>query len=271
MEVDFNSINKAFTKQSYHYDKDDEENAILQWMRKVVRGHVLKYLKKDGKILELNAGTGLDALYFGKKGYRVHATDLAEGMVKEVGEKIKNNNLERKISYQQCSYTELDKVNSNAFDYVFSNFGGLNCIPDLHEVIKNLPSLLSPGAYITFVIMPRVCPWELSFMLRGNFRRAFRRYTKGGAKAHLEGEYFQTYYFAPCEVEKKFGQNFKKIALQGLASISPPPHNIKVQERFPKLYNALANLDEKLSFTFPFNKWADHYILTMQYQPELSK
>lgn len=271
MEVDFNSINKAFTKQSNHYDKDDEENAILQWMRKVVRNHVLKYLKEDGKILELNAGTGLDALYFGKKGYRVHATDIAEGMINEVEEKIKSNMLGQKMTCQQCSYTELDKIESTAFDYVFSNFGGLNCIPDLHEVIKNLPSLLSPDAYVTFVIMPPVCPWEMSFLLRGNFRRAFRRYAKGGAKAHLEGEYFQTYYFSPCEVEKKFGKNFKKIALQGLASISPPPHNVRVQERFPNFYNLLTNVDEKLSFTFPFNKWADHYILTMKYQPELSK
>src|ERR1700753_1802911 len=101
MEVDFNSINKAFTKQSYHYDKDDEENAILQWMRKVGRGHVLKFLKEEGKILELNAGTGLDALYFGKKGYSVHATDLAEGMVREVEQKIKKNNLGQKMTYQQ--------------------------------------------------------------------------------------------------------------------------------------------------------------------------
>ena len=33
-----------------------------------------------GSILELNAGTGTDAVWFAERGYRVHATDIAEGM-----------------------------------------------------------------------------------------------------------------------------------------------------------------------------------------------
>ncbi len=266
MGVDFDSVNKAFSKQSHHYDKDDEENIILQWMRKVVRGHVLNYLKKGDRILELNAGTGLDALYFSSRGHTVHATDLAEGMVSAINEKISKANAVQKLSCEQCSYTELNKIKQPPFNYVFSNFGGLNCIPDLMEVIKHLPLLLAPGAYVTFVVMPPVCPWEMSFMLRGNFKGAFRRFNKGGVKAHLEGEYFQTYYFTPSEVVKAFGKDFKKISLQGLASISPPPHNIKFQQKFPRAYSKLTKVDEKLSFVYPFNSWADHFILTMQYK-----
>ena len=271
MEVDFNSINKAFTKQSLNYDKDDENNAILQWMRKIVRNHVFLHLKTGDKMLELNAGTGLDALYFSQKGYRIHSTDLSDGMVKEIKEKIKRFNLATQLSCEQCSYTELNKLNDLRFEYVFSNFGGLNCIPDLQDVIKHLPGLLSPGAYITFVIMPPVCPWEMAFMLKGNFRKAFRRMRKGGVPAHLEGEYFQTYYFTPSEVVKTFGKNFKKISLQGLASISPPPHSVNFQKKFPSVYNSLTRMDEKVSSMFPFNRWADHFILTMQYRPDLEK
>jgi ubiquinone/menaquinone biosynthesis C-methylase UbiE len=271
MEVDFNSINKAFTKQSLNYDRDDETNAILQWMRKIVRSHVFRYLKAGDKMLELNAGTGLDALYFSQKGYRVHSTDLSDGMVKEIEEKIKRFELSDKLSCQQCSYTELHQLKNVRYEYVFSNFGGLNCIPDLQEVIKHLPGLLSPGAHITFVIMPPVCPWEIGFLLKGNLRKAFRRMRKGGVSAHLEGEYFQTYYFTPSEVVKKFGKEFKKISLQGLASISPPPHSTHFQKKFPAVYNSLTRMDEKMSFMFPFNRWADHFILTMQYQPDLRK
>jgi ubiquinone/menaquinone biosynthesis C-methylase UbiE len=268
MEVDFNSINQAFSKQSVHYDKEDESNPILQWMRKIVREHVSKYLKTGDKILELNAGTGLDALYFSTQGFSVHATDLSDGMVKEIENKISQNDPTQKLTCQQCSYTELDKIKDKKFNYVFSNFGGLNCIPDLKEVIKHLPNLLSPGAYVTFVIMPPVCPWELSFMLKGNFRKAFRRMSRSGAEAHLEGEYFQTYYFTPSQVVKAFGKDFKKLSLQGLASISPPPHNLNFQKKFPGIYSKLTKADEKLSFCFPFNRWADHFILTMQYKPK---
>src|SRR6478609_9584781 len=110
MEVDFISINNAFTKQSPHYDEDDERNAILVWMRKMVRNHVSDYLKEGDRILELNAGSGIDAVYFSRNGNVVHATDLSDGMTKEIETKIKKFGLEQKLSCQQCSYTELDKV-----------------------------------------------------------------------------------------------------------------------------------------------------------------
>ncbi len=271
MEIDFISVNKAFSKQSLNYDREDADNDILRWMRKLVRNHVSEYLKKGDKILELNAGTGLDALYFVRQGYQVHATDLSDGMVKAIEEKIERHQLAARFSCEQCSYTELNKIKNRRFEYVFSNFGGLNCIPDLQEVIKNLPDLLSPGAYITFVIMPPVCLWEMAFMLKGNFGKAFRRMRKGGVSAHLEGEYFQTYYFSPSEVVKKFGKDFKKVSLQGLASISPPPHSNNFQKKYPSVYKSLTRVDEKMSFVFPFNRWADHFILTMQYRPDERK
>ncbi|HVD96651.1 MAG TPA: class I SAM-dependent methyltransferase [Cytophagaceae bacterium] len=268
MAIDFFSVNKAFSKQSFRYDEEDRENVILQWMRGEVRTHVERYLKKTDRMLELNAGTGLDAFYFIHQGAHVHATDLSDGMVEQIGHKIKKYDLQTLMSCQQCSYTSLDQVQAGPFQYVFSNFGGLNCIPDLKEVIKHLPSLLTPGAYITWVIMPPVCPWEFNFILKGNFKRAFRRFNKEGVMAHLEGQYFKTYYFTPSQVVQAFGKDFKKISLQGLASISPPPHNFRFQKNFPGLYKMLTKTDEKLSNYFPFNCWADHFILTMQYHPQ---
>ena len=229
MNVDFKSINKAFSKQSINYDVDDESNEILKWMRTIVRGHISMYLKTSDSMLELNAGTGLDAVYFTNIAKHVHATDLSDGMIKEISDKITKFNLEQKLSCQKCSYTTLDEIKDKKFDYVYSNFGGLNCIPDLYEVVKHLPKLLTPGAYVTFVIMPPFCPWELAFLLKGNLSQAFRRFKKGGALAHLEGQHFQTFYFTPSEVVKKFGKNFKRVSLQGLSSISPPPHSFKIQ------------------------------------------
>lgn len=267
MAVDFTPVNQAFSKQSVQYDQEDEANAILRWMRKQVRNHALRYLAPGDKILELNAGTGLDAFYFSMKGYPVHATDLSDGMIREIELKIKNHPSTGMLSCQQCSYTELHKLNTTGFNFVFSNFGGLNCIPDLKEVTRHLPPLLEPGAHVTFVIMPPVCPWEFSFMIKGNFKKAFRRFGKNGAKAHLEGKFFQTYYFTPSQVVQAFGKDFKKIALEGLASLSPPPHNVTLQRKFPGLYRLLTKADEKLSGVFPFNCWADHFILTMQYCP----
>src|ERR1700735_40089 len=77
---------KAFSKQAQGFDAYDAGNTIIQYKRERVRQHVLRYMRDGGaaragrSILELNAGTGTDAAYFAGEGYRVHATDIAEGM-----------------------------------------------------------------------------------------------------------------------------------------------------------------------------------------------
>jgi hypothetical protein len=55
--------------------------------------------------------------------------------------------------------------------------------------------------------------------------------------------------------------------LEGLASIGPPPHADTFPKRFPRLYKTLTSIDEKICHLSPFNRWADHFILTVQYFP----
>ena len=78
---------EAFNKQSGIFDALYHSNKIVQYKRKRVRDHVEQYLKPNSSILELNAGTGDDAIYFAAKGHTVHATDIAVDM-QEVLEKV---------------------------------------------------------------------------------------------------------------------------------------------------------------------------------------
>lgn len=71
----YQAVNNAFSKQSFSFDEEDFQNPILQEMRKQVYEHVDKYITPDSNILELNAGTGIDALRFIQKGHRITATD----------------------------------------------------------------------------------------------------------------------------------------------------------------------------------------------------
>jgi ubiquinone/menaquinone biosynthesis C-methylase UbiE len=173
----FIEVNKAFSNQSIHYDDDDIANPILQAWRQQVYDHVNQFIKPSRYILELNSGTGIDALHFVNQGHRVHCVELSDGMVREINSKIHQHNLETTLSVQQLSYEKLDEVKGK-FDYVFSNFGGLNCSSDLKKVTKHLQPLLNPGATITWVVMPPICLWEISWMLKGNFKDAFRRFHK---------------------------------------------------------------------------------------------
>jgi len=249
------------------YDKADQDNKVLLDLRLQVYKHLEKYLKPTSHILELNAGTGIDALYLAGKSHYVHATDLSDGMIGQIQSKIASNNYSNRLTCQQVSFENLDRVSNRNFDYVLSNFGGLNCTQDLSLVTRNLPSLLKPGAYITWVIMPPVCPWELLGLIKGRWKKAFRRFKKSGTPTHLEGEYFYTYYHSLNNIRKAFGPSFHLMESEGLAALSPPPHSHKITTEHPTLYRFLRTLDGFLRNTFPFNRWADHIIVTFQYRP----
>lgn len=258
---------RAFSAQAPYFDSYERNNIILHWMRRQVYNHVEEFLSPGDAIFELNAGTGIDAVHFARNGHSVFAIDNAEGMLKELEQKIHSFQLEESIRFACCSFTELQTLPEFRFDHVFSNFGGLNCIADLRSVTKELPRFLKSGAMVTFVVMPHVCPWELLHLISGNSRLAARRLSKNGTLAHIEGHHFLTYYFSPRNVIRSFDDRFKLVKLRGLASFSPPPFMADFAEHHPTLYRVLTRLDERYSTLFPFNRWADHFIITLQYLP----
>ena len=267
-EIDANilHVSKAFSVQAEHFDSDEESNRILKWMRAQVYHHEEEFLLPHCTILELNAGTGIDAVHFAQNGHSVLAIDNAPGMIHQLEKKISAYHLEDRIRPVLCSFTQLDTLPAEQFDHVFSNFGGLNCIPNLQDVVSQLPRLLKPGATVTFVIMPRVCPWEIAQAFRGKFRFAFRRFSRNGTPAHIDGVRFLSYYYSPAQVKESFGRRFALVGLRGLASLSPPPYYAMVPVKHPRLYDLLSGWDERYSSLSPLNKWADHFIITMKYQ-----
>jgi ubiquinone/menaquinone biosynthesis C-methylase UbiE len=111
------AVNKAFSKQAAHYDHDDQNNIVLQDLRRQIYKHVDGFLKPGSRILELNAGTGIDALRFVRAGHFVHATDLSDGMVTQLRKKAALPGMER-LTVQQLSYLQLDQVSGSGYDPV---------------------------------------------------------------------------------------------------------------------------------------------------------
>jgi len=264
-------VERAFSKQAAVYDAYEADHPILKWMRARVHRHVLKYLRPGDRILELNAGTGTDALFFAAQGWSVTATDISAGMVAKMREKIELSGLGGKISAKKCSYLNLLSIGAVKFDYIFSDFGGLNCTADLNPVFRQFSALLTDGGYVSLVMMPRICPWELALVLKGHFRTAMRRLHRRGIEAHIEGEYFHTRYYSPREVMKALGNSFRLIRLEGLGSFTPPPFMENFPRNYPVLFRRLNQLDEKLCGFYPFNRWADHFILTAQFREKTLK
>jgi ubiquinone/menaquinone biosynthesis C-methylase UbiE len=265
--IDYQSINLGFSRKAEVYDAYCEAHPVIRWCRQVIRSDVISRLPHAASMLELNAGTGADAAYFVSHGYRVHATDLADGMVAAIQTKIKKAAAGERFTAQQVSFTDLDQVQAGPFDAIFSNFGGLNCVPDLRGVVAQLPRLLKPGAFITWVIMPPICPWELAQALRGHWQAATRRLKPGGVISNVEGARFTTHYFSADAVMALFDKRFKRVGLRSISLFCPPSYMEKFPRRFPAITRALMQLDEHLGKIWPFNCWGDFFILTMQYCP----
>ena len=131
----------AFSKQAPEFDELYGSDIIIQYKRQRVRDHVLRYLKPQAQILELNAGTGEDAVFFAQAGHTIHATDISEGMHKQLKEKINKTGLSQNITAEICSYTNLENLkHKGPYDLIFSNFAGLN-FENLVEILVNNASL----------------------------------------------------------------------------------------------------------------------------------
>ncbi len=260
-------IADAFSRTAARYDAFGEDHPNLVRMRRKVYEHVSRVVPAGSRILELNAGTGTDAAALARRGYQVHATDIAPGMLARLREKAADPTLDGRVTWEERSFTDLADTAGGPYDAVFSNLGGLNCTPDLRPVIAQLATVLRPGGTVTWVLMPPVCLWELALVFTGQFRLAFRRLARGGTRAHLEGRHFDVHYFTPGRVVAAFGDDFEVIRIEGLAVITPTAESKGLAKRHRTLYRVLSWLDDRLAPRWPARAWGDFYILSLRYRP----
>lgn len=263
-QLPLETIAEAFSRTAEKYDSFAQDHPHLTRMRSRVYAHVVRHIPRGARILELNAGTGTDAVQLAQRGYFVHATDIAPGMLSRLPEKVDKLGLQGRVTLEARSFLSLENVQGAPFDAVFSDLGGLNCVPDLTPVIQQLPGVLKPGGVVTWVLMPHVCLWEMAEVFRGNFSLAFRRFARGRVRANLEGLNFDVYYFSPRQVIRWFGNDFELLTLEGLSVLTPTAESKNFAKWHPRLYRMLSGLDDKLSPHWPWSGWGDFYILTMR-------
>jgi ubiquinone/menaquinone biosynthesis C-methylase UbiE len=257
---------KAFDQQAPLFDDQYGGDTIIQYKRKRVRDHILSHIKPGSTLLELNAGTGEDAIFFARSGHTVHATDISAAMQERLIEKSASNELQVNLSNELCSYTELHKLqNRGPYDLIFSNFAGLNCTHELPKVLRSFDGLLKPGGLVTLVILPKFCLWETLLMLRGKFKTAFRRFSGSrGTRAHIEGKYFRCWYYNPSFVIKHLNVSFEPVAIEGLCTLVPPSYLQGFAEKHPRLYRTLVQKENEWKCTWPWRCMGDYYIITLK-------
>lgn len=256
----------AFSKQAPVFDQLYCADTIIQYKRKRVRDHIEQWLAPQSQILELNAGTGEDAIYFAQKDHLIHATDISANMEEMLVKKLNEAKLENKITHELCSFTELENLRQpGPYNYIFSNFAGLNCTNQLEKVMDSFSFLLNPGGLVTLVLMPKFCLWEFLLLFKGKFKTAFRRFAgRKGAKAKIEGEYFRCWYYNPSYIQKYLKVSFDTVSIEGLCTLVPPSYMENFAGKHSKLYQYLKKREDKWKLNWPWKSIGDYYIITLK-------
>ncbi len=255
---------QAFDKIAGDYDRQDNSNPVFIWMRKIVHKVYLKNIKPSSKILEINAGTGVDAVFLAQNGMTVYATDISGEMINVCRANAKEQILNGSVKCEVKSFDEINTLNEKDFDAVVSNFGGLNCINYFSKLSADMFQMLSPGGKFIAVVMNRICLWEIFyFMLRLDFKNAFRRLKRDGIYADLNGLKVKTFYFSPGEFTEFFGSHFKTEKVYSLGYFVFPPYLVGIYNRFKSIAKLFMKMDEVTMGLFPFNRLGDNFIIVM--------
>lgn len=256
-------MSESFSVYAANYDADfsKSEIGILQ------RNRVWFFLKKNlgGKplhILELNCGTGIDALWFARRGSNVLATDISSEMVNRAAENTMA--FKDKVKTITCDCRKiLDVVKEKKYDVIFSNFSGLNCLSEaeLFDLNNSINHALNKDGKFIACFFGTKCWWEkLYFLFKFNFKKMKRRGDKKKSLVKIKDEVFDTWYFSPSTVSKIFSSDFVLKEKMPVGLFVPPSYLNSFFKRIPFALKALSVLESIFSFSV-LADYADHYVV----------
>lgn len=254
-----------FNSSANVYDDQFTNSTIGKHQRKRVYAILQETgaLNNTKEIFELNCGTGFDAEFFFKKGHSVTATDASEKMI----EQCKSSRSSGIHFYQLgIQSAENDQALANA-NFVFSNFGGLNCLnkEELKVFIDMLSRKLKTNAQLAFIIMPKHCFWEtIYFLLKRKWSKLDRRNTKKAKVVIVNGEEVPTFYHSPSELINLLHHDFTVSTLRPIAFFLPPSYMEPFFSKRAWLLDILNKFECLFSKWSRLANWSDHYMIIAQ-------
>jgi SAM-dependent methyltransferase len=276
------------------YDSGFTESQIGALMRQAVWRRLDARFHPGDRVLELNCGTGEDAIYLARRGVRVLATDIAPAMLDVARAKVARAGLADLVEVQQLAIEELAETGvrsqesgvrsqewnpdlqspnpqspitnyqlpmTHPFDGALSNFGGLNCVADLPGVAAGLAGCLRPGAVALLCVMGPLVPWEWAWYLRrGQPAKAFRRLRRGG----VAWRGLTIRYPSIGALRRAFAPWFRMRRASAVGALLPPSYAEGWAVRRPRLLGRLGHWERRFE-TWPPLPWlADHYLLELE-------
>lgn len=253
-----------FDTMATDYDSSFSRSEIGRYLRAAVWRRLDAAFERGERVLELNCGTGEDALHLAGRGVSVLATDNSSRMLAATRAKVDRAGPGYAVKVAPLAIEDLALGRAQLpapFDGVLSNFGGFNCVNDLAGVARALAAIVRPGGRALLCVMGPAVPWEWGWYLaHGQPGKAIRRLRPGG----VEWRGLKVRYRTPGSVRRAFAPHFAQRRLAGLGALVPPPYAAGWASEHPRLLAALDRWERRIETIPPLPWLADHFLIELE-------
>jgi ubiquinone/menaquinone biosynthesis C-methylase UbiE len=255
----------AFDHLAQDYDQIFTNSLIGRAQRDVVWRVLTRTFRANEKVLELNCGTGEDAIFLAANGVSVLALDASPQMIARAEQRLQQNSSQIPVVFCELPTERIGELHPETqFDGAFSNFSGLNCIADLDAVASSLAGLVKQGGRLLLCFSTRFCLIEILYYLAvGQWRKAFRR-CKGYCEVTLDGMQFTVYYPTLRKIRQSFAPDFRLDSCTGIGVTVPPSYLEAWARQHPRLFLLLRRLEERLAALPILRSTGDHVLLCLE-------
>jgi ubiquinone/menaquinone biosynthesis C-methylase UbiE len=255
----------AFDHIAQDYDQIFTNTLVGRAQREAVWKVLTGTFRKNDKVLELNCGTGEDAIYLAGNGISVVALDASRQMIVRAEQRLQHNSPQLPVVFCELPTERIGEVYPETlFDGAFSNFSGLNCIADLGATASSLARLVKQDGRLVLCFSTRFCLMEiLYYLVHGQWRKAFRR-CKGYSEVTLDGMQFTVYYPTLRKIRRSFAPDFRLYSFTGIGVAVPPSYLEAWASQHPRLFRLLRRLEERLAALPVLRSSGDHVLLCFE-------
>jgi SAM-dependent methyltransferase len=255
----------AFDGIAEQYDDLFTRSLIGRAQRDTVWDVLRQEFRAGHRVLELNCGTGEDALFLSRLGASVYACDASERMIAVAASRMARESRGAEVRLEVRSTEQIGGLRSaGLFDGVLSNFSGLNCVADIEDVAQQLATLVKPHGRLVLCLSTRVCLWEtLWYLGQGEPYRAVRRW-RGSAMASLGNVTLQVRYPTLRDMRRVFAPGFALRSIRGVGVTVPPSYVEHLARRYPRVLRAFQDIDRVIADWPVCRVIGDHLLLVLE-------
>jgi ubiquinone/menaquinone biosynthesis C-methylase UbiE len=255
----------AFDRIAQDYDQVFTNTLIGRAQRNAVWKVLTRAFRANDKVLELNCGTGEDAIFLAGNGISVFAVDASPQMIASAERRLHHYSPQIPVVFCELPTERLEELHAETqFDGAFSNFSGLNCIADLGAVAASLASLVKQNGRLLLCFSTRFCLIEILYYLAvGQWRKALRR-CKGYTEVTIDGAQFTVYYPTLSKICRSFAPYFRLDSYTGIGVTVPPSYLEGWARQHPRLFLLLRRLEERFATLPVLRSTGDHVLLCFE-------